>query len=398
MAAFRGDFDEFPDDEFSRPLPPEDRLWRHPSELGAANMSLPLDPVAVRRRWLNQQPTRASAWTAGLVGAILATGLVALGTHLAGAFTARPVPATTTALPAATSGSPEAPHLAGLGPSLTASIGRVTAAVATIEAIRGGVETRCLGLVVRSDGMIVAPVAAVHGASTVLVTAPESVQEVAHVVAVDGRSGIAVLRVNGTSLPSVAFDASGSIDAHSLALAVGGNGGYALGAVQSLDVAAKVGGTQLTDVLRTDIPAIDAPPGSALIDANGTVVGMVAGSLDGTAVAVPSWLAGPVVDQLVTSGTVGHGVLGIRGRTVTQLDFRPAGVELSAVTPGSAAGVAGLRAGDIVTSVDFQRVTSLVGLRGHLYGVAPGQQVLIGIERGTTSLFYRVYLQRGDGR
>ncbi len=394
MAAHRGDFDDPPDDEYSRPLPPEDRLWRHPSELGGGNAALSLDPVAVRRRWLNQQPTRASAWTAGIVGAILATGLVAVGTHLAGAFTRHPVAVNPADAVPSTIAAALDPRLQGVGPTLAANINKVAAAVATIDVLDHGRESHCLGLVVRSNGTIVAPEAAVRGASTLLVTLPESVQEVARVVANDPRSGLALLRVNGEGLPAVSLDPGGSIDAQSLALVVGDAGAYALGAVQSLDVSATVGGAHLTDVLRTDIPAIDAPPGSALVDANGSVVGMVAGSLDGAAVAVPSWLAGPVVSQLAATGTVGHGVLGIQGRTVPREGFSPAGVELTAVAPGSSAGIAGLRVGDIITSVDFQRVTSLVGLRGHLYGVAPGREVLVGIDRGTTALFYRVYLQQ----
>ena len=397
MAAFRGDFDGFPDDDdYSRPLPPEDRLWRHPSELGAANASLPLDPVAVRRRWLNQQPTRASAWTAGLVGAILATGLVALGTHLAGAFTSNPVPRTSaTALPPS-SEIALAPRLSGLGPTITQSITRVGAAVAAIEVIQGGLDRHCLGLVVRSDGTVVAPASVLRGATTMLVTLPNSVSEVAHVVSTDPRSGLALLRVNGASnVRAISFDQTGTIEPQSLALVVGYGGSYALGSLQSLDMQASVAGSALADVVRTDIPAADAAPGSALVDPNGTVLGIVAGSVGGDAVAVPSWVAAPVITQLLGSGSVGHGTLGIQGRTVPQEGFQPAGVQLTRVTPGSAAGVAGLRTGDIITSVNFQRVTSLVGLRGHLYGVAPGAPVLVGIDRGTTELFYRVYLQRG---
>ena len=79
-----GDFGEHSDEDPHPPLlPPDDRLWRHPSEVGASHTALPLDPVAVRRRWLLSHPSRRSALTAGVVGALLATGVVALGTHLA---------------------------------------------------------------------------------------------------------------------------------------------------------------------------------------------------------------------------------------------------------------------------------------------------------------------------
>lgn len=402
MAAYPGEFDDFADDEFSAPLPPEDRLWRHPSELGSGNGGLPLDEVAVRRRWLTQQPSRASAWTAGLVGAILATGLVALGTHLAGAFTGRAVPAHDLAAPLpSTPGI--SPRAIGMGTALDASIARVGASIATIEVLRGHNEQRCLGLVVRSDGMVVAPAPALAGATGLIVKTPDTVPAMARLVALDRASGIAVLHVNGINgLPVIQLNsngASGALDQQSVALAVTSMGGghYSIGSLQGLDATISLRGGPLTDALRTDIPAVDAVPGSPLIDANGAVVGMVAGAQDGAAVAVPAWIAGPVVDQLLATGTVQHGMLGVVGKTVPQANFQPAGVLLKAVAPGSAAGVAGLRAGDIITSVNFQRVTSVVGLRGHLYGLAGGQPVLIGISRGTTDLFYRVYLQGPPG-
>ncbi len=403
MAAYPGEFDDFADDEFNAPLPPEDRLWRHPSELGSGSGGLPLDEVAVRRRWLTQQPSRASAWTAGLVGAILATGLVALGTHLAGAFTGHFTPAHDLATPLSASTPGVSPSALGIGTALDANIARVGASIATIEVLRGHSEQRCLGLVVRSDGMVVAPAPALAGATGLLVKTPDTVPAMAQLVALDRASGIAVLHVNGMSgLPAIQLNsngASGALDPQSVALAVTAMGGshYSLGSLEGLDATVALRGGELADALRTDIPAIDAVPGSPLIDANGTVVGMVAGAQGGSAVAVPAWIAGPVVHQLLTSGTVHHGKLGVIGETVPQANFQPAGVLLKTVAPGSAAGVAGLRAGDIITSVNFQRVTSVIGLRGHLYGLAGGQPVLLGISRGTTDLFYRIYLHGPSG-
>ncbi len=399
MAAYAGDFDDFSDEEFSRPpLPPEDRLWRHPSELGAGNFQLPLDDVAVRRRWLNHQPSRASAWTAGLVGAILATGLVALGTHLASAFTAHGTPGAAAAhgSPTATAPAGQVPHEAGIGANLAASITRVGSSVAMIDVVRDQRDEHCLGLVVRPDGMVVAPASYVRGANTLLVTLADAVPYVARVVASDPASGIAVLHINGaTNLPAVQLRSSAALSEQSFALAVTSPGGsdFVLGTLRGLDEVGRVDGSTLTDVLNTDVPAAKAPAGSALIDAGGEVVGIVAGAQDGAAVAVPSWVAGPVVGQLISHHSVEHGSLGVGGRTVLHKGFSPAGVLISHVTPGSAAGIAGLRVGDIITSVDFQPITSIVGLRGHLYGLAAGSEVLIGIERGTSDLFYRAYLQ-----
>ncbi len=391
MAAFAGDFEEPGDDAFGAPLPPEDRLWRHPSELGTA-AALSLDPVDVRRRWLSSPPSRASAWTAGIVGALLATGLVALGTHLATALTthsgtdAAPPVTTAVAVPAA----------GQLGVGLAASIRRTGASIASVDATTGGRQHHLLGIVVRPDGIVLAPAAYVSGASAVQVTLPGTVPSVASVVAVDRRSGLALLRVNGvTGLPVASLGTSGALTGHSFALAITSPGGghFAIGTLTRLDTSRSVAGLPLADVVATDVPASDAPPGSALVDASGNLVGMVAGSANGEAVAVPAWVVKPVVTQLLETGRVVHGWLGITGVTATRSEFQPAGVRVTSVAPGSAAGIAGLRAGDLITSVDFQPIESVTGLLGHLYGERGGDEILVGVERGTTDLFYRVLIQ-----
>src|ERR1035437_3540725 len=68
--------DEGRDDDWGTPpLPPDDRLWRHPSELGAHTLPISAEALSARRSWMATTPTRAGAWSAGIVGALLATGV-----------------------------------------------------------------------------------------------------------------------------------------------------------------------------------------------------------------------------------------------------------------------------------------------------------------------------------
>jgi hypothetical protein len=77
------EFDDGLEEEPASPLlPPEDRLWRHPSEIAAHGRSLSEEALNARSRWLSSTPTRAGAWSAGVIGAVLATGVVLVGTHL----------------------------------------------------------------------------------------------------------------------------------------------------------------------------------------------------------------------------------------------------------------------------------------------------------------------------
>jgi len=128
-----GEFDE-PLDEGPRPplLPPEDRLWRHPSEFGASHPSLPLDPVAVQRSWLLSHPSRRSALTAGVVGALLATGVVALGTHLADSMTGIGHPAVTNIAELQSTTAITTSASRDLGADLAATVTRVSAAMVSV--------------------------------------------------------------------------------------------------------------------------------------------------------------------------------------------------------------------------------------------------------------------------
>lgn len=390
MAAFAGDFDDLPDDgATSQPLPAEDRLWRHPSELGSLGTSLPLDPITVRRRWLASQPTKASAWTAGLVGAILATGLVALGTHLASAITARPpapggLPTGSTLASATT--LPRLPAAASVGTTLAAQIAAVGNSVVTLEVTRGAASFRVLAVGVRSDGMLVAPAAEVVGASSVVVTLPDGMDYVGTVVASDlsqraASSGLALVHINGVSdLSVVPFAPAPAPGQRELAVALSAAGGsrFSIGSVETTGATTTTSSTILVDALATDLPPAAAPSGSVLVDARGEVLGIVTGQLDGKALATPSWIASGVVAQLLSTGTVEHGWLGIEGET-TASPLR--GVEVTVVSPGSAASLAGVRAGDVIVSVAGHRVTSMAQLQGRLYFAAPGARVTLGLRR-----------------
>ena len=82
--------DDVSDDDWGAPLlPPDDRLWRHPSELGSNAMPISAEALSARRSWMASTPSRAGAWSAGIVGALLATGVVLITgsfTRIAGFF------------------------------------------------------------------------------------------------------------------------------------------------------------------------------------------------------------------------------------------------------------------------------------------------------------------------
>jgi len=376
-------------------LPPEDRLWRHPSELAMHGSGGPLDATAVRNRWIAREPTRATAWTAGLVGALLATGIVLVGTHLATVLTHAPTVEQTSAnsqLPASATGTTIAATSVrgfGLGATLGASVLRLGGATVSVRVFRGSSETGGLGIVLAGEenGDVLTAAAALAGATTILVEPPHGgVDLVASVVATDARSGLAVLHVNRMpNLPAASLGEATKPAAAAFAMAITSAGGatYTAASLTSIDVTPKVGGTQLVDATATDLPVGYAPLGSPVIDASGHMIGMVVGAVDGRAVLSPAWLLRPIASELDELGRVSRGWMGINGTTVHDLKHptRTTGVHVLAVAPGSAAAKAGLAPGDVITSIGPDQVTSITALQGRLYTERPGTAVDVGLLR-----------------
>jgi S1-C subfamily serine protease len=382
--AYADDFDDVPEEEDRSPLlPAEDRLWRHPSELGEGNGSIHVDPVAVRRRWLQSQPTRASAWTAGIVGALLATGLVALGTHLATAITNSPAAVTddvhTTSSISTRSASSAAIGTPAMSVALASSITRISRSIVVVQAASGGVEHRALGLVVASDGYIVVPARDMANATSVIVDIPETgATDVGHLVGADPASGLAVVKIEGVhDLAVASLPAAEPVASSSLALVVAGPTPSAaeLGVVRSADA----DDISTMDSIETDLSPTNAPLGSVLMDADGKIEGIVTATNKTGALATPSWLAAPVVAQLMSTGAVSHGWLGISGATAS-VGARK-GVRVTALEAHSAAVDAGLHKDDVIVALNGLPVTSVGALRSRLYVQKPGAHVAITVLR-----------------
>lgn len=389
MASFADGFDDEEDESGHAAPEPDDRLWRHPSELGGSHSSVLVGSVGLRHRWSQDEPSRASAWTAGIVGALLATGLVVLGTHLATAITSPPM-ATQAVSTAPAVLEPSISPLSELGQThlseaLSTTIRSVGASVMSIEVDRAGIDSYFLGVVIRPDGLILAPASPLAGAMSVLVNLPGGVPYVGTVVGSDPTSGLAVVHINGVNnLHAIRLGSQVAVPGEvTFAITSAGGANIALGTVKSANVDPDVGGAALIDVLSTDIESSISPSGSVLVNAHGRFVGIVTGVVNGAVVATPSWLASRVASELAANGKVVHGWLGMLvGKNVqANAQRKSAGVLVENVAPDSTAGIAGLSQGDEIVSINGHPVTSLAALRGRLYVLAPNTRVGMGIWR-----------------
>lgn len=392
------DFGDGPDEDPAQPLlPKEDRIWRHPSELGAAEQPFVLDPAVVRRRWLSSQPSRASAWTAGLVGAILATGIVVLGTHLASAFTAASTPdqarhALRGAAEAPTVTAVSAPSVVQVSSSVSRSIGLVSSSTAVVETSIGGRDSYADALVV-GNGALVVPLSAVEGSPSLLVTMPGSTTSYpGQVVAMDPASQLALIRINDVGRAQPArFDLATPLPG-AVVIGLGRPGATAPFAATIDSVATSLGPGDWPVAVVVDVPANRAPLGSPLIDTEGQVIGIVAGGTAGghAVEAVPAWLAAPVARSLAAYSRVVHGWLGLVCGTDVQ-HGQAAGAKVESIGRNSpATGL--LEDGDVITAIDGSAVTSYQQLESRLYSLAPNEVVHLSVERGKLDLALDVRL------
>jgi putative serine protease PepD len=365
-----------PDDRPERgaPLPPEDRLWRHPSEIAAAmaaasGAAAPAPRSSGRRR----RVLVAVSVLSGVTGAaVTVVALAALGTfsprvveRVERASATRPTATPTTAATALVAASSVAP------------------AVVEVASGSGTGRREGSGVVVRSDGVILTSSRLVAGHDAVLVTWPSGRSLDAEVAGHDGSTGLAVLLVDGRGFPAVEPAPSGSTPGEAAITVAAGTDGrgpsLAQGVVSATNAHADTDDGWLLGLIETDRPVPEWGDGAALVDARGGVQGVClqVSADDVTGWAVPIDVALQVADDIADTGEVTRGWLGVRG-TATDADGTvPAGVALTEVAAGSPAADAGLEVDDVVIAVDEDRVRSMADVQASLLLARPGQEVRV---------------------
>ena len=226
----------------------------------------------------------------------------------------------------------------------------------------------------------------------------------AELVGLDLETDIALLRVSEKGLPALALADSDAVEQGEIVWAFGSplglDNSVSMGVVSSTARQFKADDPMV--YLQTDASINPGNSGGPVVDADGRVVGLStlilsqSGGSEGLGFAVPSNIVANVVDQLRATGKVVRGEIGVVAQSITPALAegwklpRDWGVVIADVDPESEAAHAGLRAGDVIQSLNARQVESARQFNAGIYRPAPGAAVRLSVLRAGAVLEFKV--------
>lgn len=254
------------------------------------------------------------------------------------------------------------------------------------------------GVIVSSDGYILTNNHVVEGAESIFVSLYNDEEVSATVVGTDPQTDIAVLKIDKSDLPAVKFGNSDNLRVGEMVLAIGSPMSQNFAHTVSMGiVSAKGRALRLANYesyIQTDAAINPGNSGGALINLDGELVGIntaiasQSGGYQGIGFAIPANLAQNIMKSLIEDGEVERGYLGIYyGGTVDKTMARALGLQnaggfiISQVEDDGPADDAGLKADDVIVSLNGEPVGNWDDFRYKIANMKPGSDISLGIMR-----------------
>ena len=255
------------------------------------------------------------------------------------------------------------------------------------------------GFIVTPDGYILTNAHVVEEAREVTVRLTDRREFTAKVIGVDHRTDVAVIKINGNQLPTVKTGDPSKLRPGEWVIAIGSPFGFdnsvTAGIVSAMSRSLPDG--QYTPFIQTDAAVNPGNSGGPLFNMAGEVVGINSqiysrtGGFMGISFAIPIDIAMNVKEQLIKTGKVQRGRIGILIQDVGQqladsfgLD-RPRGALVSQVEANGPGAKAGLKPGDVILSVNGIAIDRSGQLSATISQLKPGTQVTLDVWRDRTS-------------
>jgi len=229
----------------------------------------------------------------------------------------------------------------------------------------------------------------VEGADTIVVTFNDGREFDAQITGRDPQSDLAVIEISGDNLPALNLGDSAELEVGEWVVAIGNP--FGLSHSLTVGVVSALGRTSLgisdyEDFIQTDAAINPGNSGGPLVNLDGEVIGINtaiasrSGGYMGVGFAIPSNLARSIATQLISSGEVSRGYLGIIIQDLTadlaesfDLDSTQ-GIVVAQVSPDSPAAAGGIEEGDIIVSYQGEEVVNVGSFRNQVSLTPPGTE------------------------
>ncbi len=251
------------------------------------------------------------------------------------------------------------------------------------------------GFIVSADGYILTNAHVVADADEVTVRTTDRREYSAKVVGLDKRTDVAVLKIEGKDLPVVRLGDPSKLRPGEWVLAIGSPFTFENSVTAGIVSATgrSMPGEDLVPFIQTDVAVNPGNSGGPLFNLNGEVVGINSqiysrsGGYMGLSFAIPIDVANNVRQQLVSTGKVTRGRIGVQIQEVNAqfadafgLD-RPRGALVGQVIDGGPAAKGGVKTGDVILSVNGKNVERSAALPGVISAIKPGDTAKVEVWR-----------------
>jgi len=255
------------------------------------------------------------------------------------------------------------------------------------------------GFIISEDGYIVTNHHVIDGADEITITLNDQRQFEAQLIGSDERSDLALLKISSEGLPTVPFGNIDDVKVGQWVLAIGSP--FNLSHSVAAGIVSYVGRSlpqfngqgNYVSFLQTDVAINPGHSGGPLFNLEGEVIGVNSqifsnsGGSIGLSFAIPVDVAANVITQLMNTGNVARGWMGVAIANVTQDQANrfnlatPSGAFVDRVVPGGPADGAGFQASDIIVSYNGDSIRTSADLPYHVGLSMPGDEVEIGVVR-----------------
>ncbi len=261
------------------------------------------------------------------------------------------------------------------------------------------------GAIVRANGYIVTNNHVVENADEVVVHFFDGTELPGEIVGTDPFADLAVIKVDAEQLPYLGYGDAPALRVGQWVIAVGSPLQQSLSNTVTAGIISALGRSQqinqLENFIQTDASINPGNSGGPLVNLRGQLIGINTaiatrtGGFQGIGFAIPVDIVENVVDQLIDTGEVERGFLGVSFGPISQsyaraLDVPVGSAQVSSVQDGSAAADAGIEAGDVIVSVNGDELRNSSDLLSIVANRRPGEELrltyLRGEDRRTTNV------------